>query len=176
MMPLIVTEQAPVPPPAYHRAQARLGPGVCVGFLQAERKDGRIGAKEGQSKRLEGEKRMLAEFDRRWTQLAQEVLSGMRDWRVQHPTATLQEIEEELDKRMASMRAGLLQDLAMASTAADVAGTQAQERPRCPTCGGMLQERGKQVRKLVTYGEQSVRLERSYGYCPTCGVGFFPPG
>lgn len=94
--------------------------------------------------------------------------------RVQHPTATLAEIEEELDKRMASMRAGLLQDLAMASTAADVAGTQAQERARCPTCGGMLQERGKQVRKLVTYGEQSVRLERSYGYCPTCGVGFFP--
>jgi hypothetical protein len=51
---------------------------VCVGFLQAERKDGRIGAKEGQSKRLEGEKRMLAEFDRHWNQLAQEVLSGMR--------------------------------------------------------------------------------------------------
>src|SRR5216683_2306272 len=25
MMPLVVTEQAPVPPPAYHRAQARLG-------------------------------------------------------------------------------------------------------------------------------------------------------
>jgi YgiT-type zinc finger domain-containing protein len=63
----------------------------------------------------------------------------------------------------------------MASTAADVASTQAQERPRCPTCGGMLQERGKQVRKLVTYGEQSVQLTRSYGYCPTCGVGFFPP-
>ena len=28
MMPLTVTEQAPVPPPAYHRAQARLGPAL----------------------------------------------------------------------------------------------------------------------------------------------------
>src|SRR6266705_2570598 len=32
----------------------------------------------------------------------------------------------------------------------------------------------KQVRQLRTTGEQTVRLERSYGYCPTCQVGFFP--
>ena len=29
------------------------------------------------------------------------------------------------------------------------------------------------MRKLTT-GEQTVRLERSYGYCPKCQVGFFP--
>jgi hypothetical protein len=46
---------------------------------------------------------MQEEFDRRWNKLAQEVLSGMRDWRVHHPTATLGEIQEELDKRMACM-------------------------------------------------------------------------
>jgi hypothetical protein len=40
----------------------------------------------------------------------------------------------------------------------------------------VLHARGKQVRKLVTTGKQTVRLERSYGYCPTCQVGFFPPG
>ena len=44
---------------------------------------------------------MQDEFDRRWNKLAQEVLSGMRDWRVQHATATFAEIEEELDQRMA---------------------------------------------------------------------------
>ena len=119
---------------------------------------------------------MQDEFDRRWKKLAQEVLSGMRDWRVQHATATFAEIEEELDKRMAHMRAGLLEDLAMASAAASVGGSQPKERLRCPTCGGELQERGKQVRKLTTHGEQTVRLTRSYGYCPTCRVGFFPPG
>ena len=119
---------------------------------------------------------MLAEFESRWTKLAQEVLSGMSDWRVQHPQARFSEIEEELDKRMARMRAGLLEDLAMASAAADVGGSSAQERLHCPTCGGELQERGKQERKLTTHGEQTVRLKRSYGYCPTCRVGFFPPG
>src|SRR2546428_9318043 len=30
MMPLVVNEQAPVPPPAYHRAQARLGPALHI--------------------------------------------------------------------------------------------------------------------------------------------------
>ncbi len=119
---------------------------------------------------------MQDEFDRRWTKLAQEVLSGMCDWRVQHPTATFAEIEEELDKRMAHMRAGLLEDLAMASAAAEVSGSQPKERPRCPTCGGEMQERGKHVRKLTTHGDQTVQLTRSYGYCPTCEVGFFPPG
>src|SRR5436853_4905598 len=33
MMPLVVTEQAPVPPPAYHRAQARLGPAWHIDAL-----------------------------------------------------------------------------------------------------------------------------------------------
>jgi hypothetical protein len=94
--------------------------------------------------------------------------------RVQHPRATFAEIEEELDQRMARMRAGLLEDLALASAAASVGGSQSQERPRCPTCGGELQERGKHVRKLTTQGEQTVQLRRSYGYCPTCRVGVFP--
>jgi hypothetical protein len=33
MMPLIVNEQAPVPPPAYHRAQARLGSALHIDAL-----------------------------------------------------------------------------------------------------------------------------------------------
>src|SRR4249920_255280 len=33
MMPTVITEQAPVPPPAYHRAQARLGPALHIDAL-----------------------------------------------------------------------------------------------------------------------------------------------
>ena len=33
MMPIVVTEQAPVPPPAYRRAQARLGPALHIDAL-----------------------------------------------------------------------------------------------------------------------------------------------
>src|SRR5258708_20061020 len=107
---------------------------------------------------------MQDEFDRRWNKLAQEVLSGMRDWRVHHATATFAEIEEELDTRMARMRAGLLEDLAMGSRAASVGGSQPRERPRCPTCGGELQERGKQIRNLTTPRDPTSHLTRSSGY------------
>jgi hypothetical protein len=118
---------------------------------------------------------MKAEYEQRWKELAQDVLLEMRSWREDHPTAMLQEIEDEVDQRMARMRAGLVEGVAMSSTAVEV-GSRAAEHPACcPTCGGVLQARGKQVRQLRTTGEQTVRLERRYGYCPTCEVAFFPP-
>lgn len=119
---------------------------------------------------------MKADYEQRWNELAQEVLLEMRSWREAHPTATLQEIEEEVDQRMARMRAGLVEGTAMSSTAVEVGSRAVEQPPRCPTCGGVLQARGKQVRQLKTTGGQTVRLTRSYGYCPTCQVGFFPPG
>ena len=130
--------------------------------------------KERMSKGEQGQ--MKAEYQQRWHEVAQEVLLEMRSWREEHPKATLQQIEEEVDTRMARMRAGLVEGVAMSSAAVEV-GSRAAEQPACcPTCGGVLHARGKQVRKLVTTGKQTVRLERSYGYCPTCEVGFFPPG
>src|SRR5215469_7740652 len=33
MMPTVISEQAPIPPPAYHRAQGRLGPALYVDAL-----------------------------------------------------------------------------------------------------------------------------------------------
>ena len=63
----------------------------------------------------------------------------------------------------------------MSSAAAEV-GSRASDQPACcPTCGGVLQARGKQVRKLTTTGEQTVRLERSYGYCPQLPGRLFSP-
>lgn len=117
---------------------------------------------------------MNTAYEQHWHEVAEAVLLEMRTWREEHPRATMQKIEEEVDKRIARMRAGLVEGLAMSSTAAEV-GSRAQGSPACcPTDGGVLQARGKQVRKLATMGEQTVRLERSYGYCPRCQVGFFP--
>ncbi len=119
---------------------------------------------------------MKAEYEQHWHEVAEEVLLEMRTWREKHPRATMQEIEEEVDKRIARMHAGLVEGLAMSSTAVEVGSRASGKATTCPTCGGVLQARGKQVRQLVTTGEQPVRLERSYGYCPRCQVGFFPPG
>ena len=119
---------------------------------------------------------MREDFDVRWHELAEEVISGMKEWRLQHPKATLREIEHTLAERLGKMRARLLQDAALASAAADIQTAQADERPVCLQCGVVLEGRGRQERQLTPHQGQIVWLERSYGVCPACGAGFFPPG
>jgi uncharacterized protein with PIN domain len=115
------------------------------------------------------------DFDRNWEALSAEMLTGMKEWRLQHPRATLREIEEELSTRMARLQARLLQDITLASAAADLQGTAEEARPVCPQCGVPLQPRGKHLRKLQAYGGADVGLERDYAVCPHCRRGFFPP-
>jgi uncharacterized protein with PIN domain len=119
---------------------------------------------------------MNSDFDVRWNELAEEVMTGMKEWRLQHPKATLREIERALDERLAKMRARMLQDAALASAVADIQSATDEERPVCPECGAKLESRGKQERQVTTLHNQVLQLERSYGVCPACGAGFFPPG
>jgi hypothetical protein len=116
------------------------------------------------------------EVDQGWNALAVEVMVGMKDWRVAHPRATLREIEAALDERLARMRARLLEDLAMASAAADWDGRPASEQPMCPNCGQPLARESPHTRQLQTQGGQTLTLERRYATCPACGAGLFPPG
>lgn len=117
---------------------------------------------------------MRTDFDRQWRELSDAVLSGMKEWRVQHPRATLREIEVALDERLARLRARLLEDAALASTAANWEAE--ATAPVCPECGTPLADRGEHTRELQTHGGQPLRLPRRYGVCPTCGGGLFPPG
>jgi len=119
---------------------------------------------------------MRSDFDAQWDELAEEVLSGMKEWRLQHPKATLRQIEGALDERLGKMRARMRQDAALASAAADIQAAQAAEQPRCGACGVVLVERAVAERQLITQHNQVVKLARSYGVCPTCGAGLFPPG
>jgi hypothetical protein len=43
----------------------------------------------------------------------------------------------------------------------------------CPECGGRMQRRGQQGRRVVTDAGSS-RWERVYCVCPSCGYSFFP--
>jgi ribosomal protein S27AE len=112
--------------------------------------------------------------DARWRDLAAEVLTGFRAWREQHPTATLTEIEDELDRRWYRLRARVVEDAAVRSAAADLGATAA--RPTCPTCGRPLQADGREVRHLTTTGDAVLTLTRARARCPACGTGVFPPG
>lgn len=115
------------------------------------------------------------DFEARWHQLAAEVITGMKEWRQQHPKATFREIETALDERLARVRARMLQDLALASRAAEWHNQSEAERPLCPDCGIPLQPRGSNDRELTTDYDQAIALKRSYGVCPRCQRGLFPP-
>jgi YgiT-type zinc finger domain-containing protein len=111
--------------------------------------------------------------DPRWQKLIDEILSGMQEWRKQHPKATFAEIECETMKRTAVLQARMAEDVAQTSEAADwVEG----EGPSCPECGAKMHKRGKAERHLQGPGGQEVVLNRTYADCPSCGAELFPPG
>ena len=107
-----------------------------------------------------------------WEDGAQAVFLGLRDWRALHPTATLAEIEAELDRQWAPVRAHMVADLALTSAATEV--TTARP-PVCPDCGGRLRDEGPRERTLQTVGNAAVTLRRDYATCTACGRRLFPP-
>jgi YgiT-type zinc finger domain-containing protein len=113
------------------------------------------------------------EMEGRFRQLSEDVLVGMKEWRQAHPKATLREIETALDEKLAKVRARMLEDVALASTAADL--VESGERVVCPACGREMEAHGQAERTLTTTGNQEIVLHRSYAVCPACGAGLFPP-
>ena len=115
------------------------------------------------------------ETEESWEQQAEEVILGIKEWRLQHPKATLKEIEEAVDASLAKARARLLQDVALASEATKVSSDPEVGRSQCPQCDHPLESRGQGTRSLTTYYEQRINLKRSYMVCPACRTGLFPP-
>jgi len=108
-----------------------------------------------------------------WEGLSDEIMSGVAEWRGQHPKATLREIEGEIDKRLSELRARMITDTANASASAS---WEAAEGVVCPECGAKLIKKGKKKRILLTREGRQIELERDYGVCLACGQGIFPPG
>ena len=96
-------------------------------------------------------------------------------WRKAHPQATMAEIEDAVEEQVAQARAELIEELAQESKLRDLRGLVEAERPRCEQCGSAIRAHGQQRRQLRGKGGRPVVLERSYAWCPTCGVGLFPP-
>ena len=103
-----------------------------------------------------------------------ELTAWMQAWWKAHPKATFNELEAEVDRQVAVLRAEALQ-------ATLAAGGGMVEEPRaagevCPVCGTTMVKMGRHLRKLKTKGEQVIEIDREYLRCPRCGNGFFPPG
>ena len=78
---------------------------------------------------------MNEEMDRTWQALSEEVLTGMKAWRLAHPKATFREIEQAVEERVNRLKARMLQDVALASAASDWTQDTEAQRPVCPECG-----------------------------------------
>lgn len=113
------------------------------------------------------------ELHRSWSGMSEDILTGMLEWRLQHPKATFREIEAEVDRRLAVMRAKMIADAALACAQTD--WEPGSPEGVCPECGKPLEKKGKKRRRMQTRGGQEVELEREYGVCPACGQGIFPP-
>jgi hypothetical protein len=115
------------------------------------------------------------------SQEMQQVSAGLRDvlgmtqWRKEHPKATWAESEAAVDERINQLRAQLIQDVVQMGETEQWSKIPQEERPRCATCGEPLWARGEQTRYIQTTGGEAVKVTRTYGTCPACGVGFFPP-
>src|SRR5487761_987762 len=114
-------------------------------------------------------------MEKQWRELSEEVLGGMKEWRLAHPNATFREIEDAVHERASRLEARMVQDTVQADERTDWAQAPTEKRPTCPNCGTALVARGKRQRELQSQGGQTIKVKRSYGTCPKCGVGLFPP-
>jgi NADH pyrophosphatase NudC (nudix superfamily) len=114
-------------------------------------------------------------FDETWREMSEALLAEIKAWNASHPKATFQELEEALHERLSRLEAQALQASAQARAASEWSHTPEWKHPKCPGCGTPLRARGKQERHLQGPGGHEVLLRRSYGTCPQCGMGLFPP-
>lgn len=108
--------------------------------------------------------------------LACPVLEAIQTWHVTHPRATLAEMDTALYPLLMQLQAACMQEMAQEQPEAHWAAYPETERPRCPTCQVPLRPHGTRPRRLQGRGGASVDLDRTYGVCPQCGTGVFPPG
>lgn len=111
----------------------------------------------------------LSDSENAWDGQAAAVREAVATWRGAHPHATLKEIEQEVDRQLAGLRARLVTETA-------VAGSVASLPPPCPGCGAPMRWDGERTRRLTTTHDEPVALTRRYARCPACGTGLFPPG
>lgn len=93
----------------------------------------------------------------------------LRQWRVAHPDATLDEIAAQVTPRRRELMGALLVELAVQE-----GNGYAIEGLRCEQCGEPLVYKGTPERDVLLL-EGEGELVRAYYHCPHCEAGLFPP-
>ena len=101
---------------------------------------------------------------------AGEMYDQLRQWREEHPTASIDDIAGQVSRRRRELMGELLNQLACQHGNGEVI-----EGVVCPDCGGAMLNKGVQQRGMV-HSEGETKIERMYYYCSECKTGIFPPG
>jgi hypothetical protein len=96
------------------------------------------------------------------------VRTALAAWRRAHPGATLLEIEQEVDRRLAGLRTALVTEMVEA-------GAAGATRPACPGCGTAMERAGSRPRRLTAPHNGALVLDGVRYRCPACGAGLSPP-
>jgi len=104
-----------------------------------------------------------------WDRSVAQARADIQAWRTAHPRATLTQIEQAVDRRLAAARARLVEGAALAGA------VEATPSP-CPDCGGAMTWEGARTRRVTTTHDEGIALTRRYARCPRCGTGLSPPG
>ncbi len=105
-----------------------------------------------------------------FAQAAEEAFDELQTWCKAHPSYTLLELEEQT----LVIRQRLM-GTAMSTLVAQRKAVKPPEGMVCPKCGGRMEDKGQQLRKVVG-PEGPIELSRTYYYCPSCKEGVFPSG
>jgi hypothetical protein len=107
--------------------------------------------------------------------LSDEIIQEMSVWNSSNPDATFLEIELKARELVSKLEARLIQGSAKIREGDNWSKREKKERPTCPHCHVPLISRGKRLRNLQGTRGRNIEIERTYGTCPNCGAGFFPP-
>ena len=77
----------------------------------------------------------MSEERDKWRDLQDKNNAAIEEWQREHPEATLTEIEEAVDSRIADVRTRMVEELAQGGRTAKLARPAKEERPECPRCG-----------------------------------------
>ena len=117
-----------------------------------------------------GARQTSSEAREEFLRRAESLWDEFNAWYQDHPEATLDEMEAELGKQ----RRAILGDfLELSLRQGDLGAT--PEAPSCSQCGKPMVFKGYPEKEIHGL-EADTKIPRAYYVCPTCGIGFFPPG
>jgi hypothetical protein len=124
---------------------------------------------------MEHRKKAHMEENESLKELSDEIIQEMNIWNKSSPDASFLEIELKARELVSKLEARLIQDSAVTREIDNWSKKGEKERPTCPHCHEPLISRGKRLRNLQGTRGRKIEIERTYGTCPRCGAGFFPP-